>query len=224
MDVLGTPERADVHAVRGASLGSQLPSYLVAPVSLRSMPKPQAGYQFKIIDFGSSHTTDEMPQIHCPLVFRPPEALFDHEWGTEADVWSLGCTVRSVWKFNQLCQSNANQCCRCLNSSLGIHLSIISYQIEMFSSGIGSQRSGLCRISGLVILLSPEWALRTSINQIWRTGYTILTLTTISPWGLQRHISRWLEKCCNQSCSISPRIVHDFQGYWNTPGSRRILL
>ena len=121
-------------------------------------------------------------------------------------------------------QGNADKRCRCLNSSSGTHLSIISYQIEMFSSGIGSQRSGLCQISGLVILLSLEWALRTSINRIWRTGYTTLTLTTISPWGLQRHISRWLEKCCNQSCSISPPIVHGCQGYWNTLGSRRILL
>ncbi|KAI4227925.1 MAG: hypothetical protein LQ349_006631 [Xanthoria aureola] len=93
MDALGAPERADVHAVRGASLGSQMPSYLVAPTSLPSLPKTQAGYQFKIIDFGSAHTTGEEPQIHCPLVFRPPEALFDNEWGTEADVWSLGGTM-----------------------------------------------------------------------------------------------------------------------------------
>ena len=96
MDALGTPDRADVHAIHGASLGSQMPSYIVTPTSLPSTPKTQAGYQFKIIDFGSSHTTDEKPQIHCPLVCRPPEALFDNEWGTEADVWSLGGTVCSI--------------------------------------------------------------------------------------------------------------------------------
>lgn len=109
MDALGTPERADVHAIHGASLGSQMPSYLVAPTSLPSMPKTQAGCQFKIIDFGSSHTTGEEPQIHCPLVFRPPEALFDNEWGTEADVWSLGCTVCRIYIFVQLCPRNANE-------------------------------------------------------------------------------------------------------------------
>lgn len=96
MDALGAPERADVHAVRGVSLTPQLPSYLVAPASLPLKSKRQERYQFKIVDFGSSHTTGEKPQICCPLVFRPPEALFDNEWGTEADVWSLGCTVCSV--------------------------------------------------------------------------------------------------------------------------------
>ncbi|KAL8689210.1 MAG: hypothetical protein Q9224_004693 [Gallowayella concinna] len=93
MEALGTPERADVQAVPGAALDSHLPSYLVASASMPSTSTKARGCQFKIVDFGSSHTIGNRPQIRCPLFFRPPEALFDNEWGAEADIWSLGCTM-----------------------------------------------------------------------------------------------------------------------------------
>lgn len=74
-------------------MNSHLPSYLVASASMPSPSKKARGYHFKIVDFGSSHPIGDRPQIKCPLVLRPLEALLDNEWSTEADVWSLGCMV-----------------------------------------------------------------------------------------------------------------------------------
>jgi serine/threonine protein kinase len=34
--------------------------------------------------------------MRCPLPFRAPEAVITGSWDIEADIWSLGCTVR--WK------------------------------------------------------------------------------------------------------------------------------
>lgn len=81
--------------VRGTTLGSHLPQYLVLPSTLPLSPELSNNCEVKIIDFGSAFLSgDPLPKMRCPLPFRAPEAVITESWDVEADIWSLGCTVR----------------------------------------------------------------------------------------------------------------------------------
>ncbi len=49
----------------------------------------------KIVDFGEAFLHGQHRQIRCPLVFRAPEAILNTQRDLQADIWSLGCTVRT---------------------------------------------------------------------------------------------------------------------------------
>jgi serine/threonine-protein kinase SRPK3 len=81
--------------VRGTTLGSHLPQYLVLPSTLPLSPELSNNCEVKIMDFGSAFLSgDPSPKMRCPLPFRAPEAVITGSWDVEADIWSLGCTVR----------------------------------------------------------------------------------------------------------------------------------
>ncbi|KAL8713673.1 MAG: hypothetical protein Q9220_002199 [cf. Caloplaca sp. 1 TL-2023] len=90
MAALGKPEVGDIS---GYAVSSRLPNYLVASASFPIPLLDTGGPILKVIDFGGAHLPGDKPLVRCPLIFRPPEALFDGEWGVKADVWTLGCTV-----------------------------------------------------------------------------------------------------------------------------------
>jgi len=89
---MGAPVTAEV---RGTALCSHLPHYLVLPSALPLSPGLSNNCKVKIIDFGSAFLSGEpSPKMRCPLPFRAPEAVITGSWDVEADIWSLGCTVR----------------------------------------------------------------------------------------------------------------------------------
>ena len=96
MSGLGTPETGDVNARYGVPLTSRIPKYLVAPASTPSIASSPRGCSVKIVDFGGACLPEERREINCSLVVRAPEAVMTSRWGVQADVWSLGCTVRIV--------------------------------------------------------------------------------------------------------------------------------
>ena len=92
---LEKPRIEDVMATHGFSLTPQVPRYLVCPTSLPS-PARDAGIALvKIVDFGEAFLHGQQSNIHCPLVFRAPEAIFTSRQDFRADIWSLGCIVRA---------------------------------------------------------------------------------------------------------------------------------
>jgi len=90
---LGKPSISDVVATSGHALTPRIPRYLVFPSSLPSLAKDSESCNIKMIDFGEALMDGEQRRIHCPLVFRAPEAVLTSQWGIKADIWSLGCTV-----------------------------------------------------------------------------------------------------------------------------------
>lgn len=91
---MGKPDTGDVTATYGLSL-SQHPNYLVHQSSIPFSPQYARDCHIKLIDFGQASLNGKQREVHCPLVFRAPETFFEPEWDSQADVWSLGCTVRS---------------------------------------------------------------------------------------------------------------------------------
>ncbi|KAL9102567.1 MAG: hypothetical protein Q9163_002285 [Psora crenata] len=90
---LKKPRTGDVMAAYGFPLTPQVPRYLVCPTSLPS-PVRDAGHTLvKIVDFGEAFLHGQQRNIHCPLVFRAPEAIFTSRQDLRADIWSLGCTI-----------------------------------------------------------------------------------------------------------------------------------
>lgn len=90
---LGKPRTEDVMATQGFSLTPQVPRYLVCPTSLPSPARDIGSAFVKIVDFGEAFLDVQQSNIHCPLVFRAPEAVFTTQQDLRADVWSLACTV-----------------------------------------------------------------------------------------------------------------------------------
>jgi len=96
MKSFGKPQTGDVMATYGSSLTPQVPRYLVWPTSLPSASQDaQKNTRIKIVDFGEAFLRGPESNIHCPLIFRAPEAVFTAQQDLQADIWSLGCTVRA---------------------------------------------------------------------------------------------------------------------------------
>jgi serine/threonine protein kinase len=97
MALMDAPATADVRASPGERLTNHLPRYLVLPSAI-PQPKLLTDCKVKVIDLGSAFFSDHHPRttkMRCPLPFRAPEAVITNQWGKEADIWSLGCTVRT---------------------------------------------------------------------------------------------------------------------------------
>lgn len=94
---LGKPSTSDVIAISGHALTPRIPRYLVLPSSLPSLAKGSKSCHIKVVDFGEAIMDGERRRIHCPLVFRAPEAVITSQWGMQADIWSLGCTVSHLF-------------------------------------------------------------------------------------------------------------------------------
>lgn len=92
---LSKPITSDVIASSGTSLTAQVPKYLVLPTSF-SVERDFGSCQVKLIDFGEAFLVGQQRQIRCPLVFRAPEAVLASQRDLQADIWSLGCTVRRL--------------------------------------------------------------------------------------------------------------------------------
>jgi serine/threonine protein kinase len=89
---MGSPETAEV---RGKASGRHTPQYLVLPSTLPLSRGMSNNCKVKAIDFGSAFISGDLPpRMRCPLPFRAPEAVITGSWDVEADIWSLGCTVR----------------------------------------------------------------------------------------------------------------------------------
>jgi serine/threonine protein kinase len=91
---MGAPVTAEV---RTTHVGNHMPRYLVLPSPLPE-PKSLDDCKVKLVDFGSSFFSEHQSStagMRCPLPFRAPEAVITRQWDKEADIWSLGCTVRT---------------------------------------------------------------------------------------------------------------------------------
>lgn len=95
--LMDAPATGDVRASHGEKLTNRLPQYLVLPSAI-PQPKLLTDCKVKVIDLGSAFFSDHQPstmKMRCPLPFRAPEAVITSQWNKEADIWSLGCTVRT---------------------------------------------------------------------------------------------------------------------------------
>ena len=96
-DVLRSMDSPETAEVRGYAIGKHTPQYLVLPSTLPLSAGLSSNCNVKIVDFGSAFLSGEAsPRMRCPLPFRAPEAVITGSWDVEADVWSLGCTVREL--------------------------------------------------------------------------------------------------------------------------------
>jgi hypothetical protein len=103
---MGSPETAEVH---GETSGSHTPQYLVLPSTLPLCRGLSNNCKVKVIDIGSAFISgDPSPKMRCPLPFRGPEAVITDSWDVEADIWSLGCTVRDILAAYSRAQYIAN--------------------------------------------------------------------------------------------------------------------
>jgi serine/threonine protein kinase len=94
-DILRSMDSPVTVEVCGTALGSHSPQYLVLPSTIPIYPGLSSNCKVKLIDFGSASLSgDPSPKMQCPLPFRAPEAVITGSWDKEADIWSLGCTVR----------------------------------------------------------------------------------------------------------------------------------
>lgn len=95
MAALGTPQTELLQAGYGARLNAQVPSHAVAPAWLE-IPSNLEEYGIKLIDFGSAHLPGQKHEVHAGTsAVQAPECVRASEaGGMEADIWSLGCTVR----------------------------------------------------------------------------------------------------------------------------------
>lgn len=93
LSYLGKPDISDVVATSGHALTPRIPRYLVSPSALPSLAKNSQSCSIKVIDFGEASMNGEQRRVRCPLVFRAPEAVLTSQCDTQADIWSLGCTV-----------------------------------------------------------------------------------------------------------------------------------
>lgn len=99
-DILRSMDPPMTSEIRG---GSHFPQYLVLPSTLLFSPILSDNCKVKLIDFGSAFLSGgPSPKMRCPLPFRAPEAVMTGSWDVEADIWSLGCTVRkhSIREFS----------------------------------------------------------------------------------------------------------------------------
>lgn len=89
---LGKPVRGEVHASYGYPLTPNIPNYIVPPTSW--IPTGNLSKcQVKFADFGGASLPGEQLQNRCPLIFQAPEIVLASQGDTQADIWSLGCTV-----------------------------------------------------------------------------------------------------------------------------------
>lgn len=90
-----SPVTGQVQLAHGKGPTSHLPQYLVLPSALPLTSGLSNNCRVKIIDLGSAFLSgDPSPKMRTPLPYRAPEAVITGSWDVEADIWSLGCTVR----------------------------------------------------------------------------------------------------------------------------------
>lgn len=96
-DLLRSLEQTQIGYTRGPlNIISKpnMPKYLVRPSHVPASNASLAA-SINIIDFGQSFTASARPStLRTPLVFRPPEILFEDDFDYRVDLWSMGCTVR----------------------------------------------------------------------------------------------------------------------------------
>ncbi|KAK2762319.1 hypothetical protein FQN54_001329 [Arachnomyces sp. PD_36] len=91
--MLGKPVTAEVTRLDGDPTGVEVPKYLIEPTTFPA-PTLDSEFQVKLTDLGEAFTEDIKPvSLHCPLVFRPPEVIFNDTWDHRVDTWSMGCTL-----------------------------------------------------------------------------------------------------------------------------------
>lgn len=64
----------------------------------RAMPLPKEAGVFQLGDFGQAIVVDKHPtcmQDIQPPLYRAPEVVMRTQWSLKADVWNLGCLVRT---------------------------------------------------------------------------------------------------------------------------------
>ncbi|KAL8734045.1 MAG: hypothetical protein Q9166_001806 [cf. Caloplaca sp. 2 TL-2023] len=96
MRALGPTETGDVNTCYGHLWTHRMPRYQVASASLPSSAGKPGDYSIKLVDFGRASLPGETFENLCSFVYRAPEGLLTHDWGMEADIWSLGCTMAEL--------------------------------------------------------------------------------------------------------------------------------
>ena len=91
--ILGDPDIGEVVRVDRKPLGHEVPRYLVSPASFPTEALSSNPY-VKLTDLGEAFVDHDRPEtLHCPLVYRAPEVIFNDVWDCQVDIWSMGCTV-----------------------------------------------------------------------------------------------------------------------------------
>ncbi|MCJ1253632.1 hypothetical protein MMC24_001444 [Lignoscripta atroalba] len=91
--ILGDPDIGEVVRVDRKPLGHEVPRYLVSPASFPTEALSSNPY-VKLTDLGEAFVDHDRPEtLHCPLVYRAPEVIFNDVWDCQVDIWSMGCTI-----------------------------------------------------------------------------------------------------------------------------------
>lgn len=98
----GQPQKEKMSRYDGQPLGPEAPPYTVLPAIFWSIGEENLTNQIKIIDFGEA-SLSERKESHIPLLFRPPESMFDESVGQPADIWAFACTVFKIFSNEHLC-------------------------------------------------------------------------------------------------------------------------
>lgn len=73
------------------------PQYLVKAVDSSLLNKKFLKDELYLIDLGVSYEITSPPEhLRLPLVYHPPEAIFDGRIGVSSDLWALACTLFEI--------------------------------------------------------------------------------------------------------------------------------
>jgi serine/threonine-protein kinase SRPK3 len=101
---LDTPITGAVTRKDGGPLEANMPPYLVMATSYPV--DPSLTQQIKIIDFGESFPSTDIPGTqNTPLYLRAPEAFFKDKLDYRVDLWSAGCLVSITPDYIDIDQS-----------------------------------------------------------------------------------------------------------------------
>jgi serine/threonine-protein kinase SRPK3 len=102
IQLLGRPIRELVVSNSDEPLGFSAPQFLYEPADIMRLV-PRATGNIKLIDFGNAFFVSDSPKnIGTPNCFRAPELLLENKFGSESDVWALGCIIFEIRAGNPL--------------------------------------------------------------------------------------------------------------------------
>lgn len=91
----GKPQQVPIRRIDGDSPAPQAPSHAVFCLGLAQPANKIQNPRVTIGDFGTSFfiKDEEHPKLHTPLLYSPPEDLFQEPVTATADIWTLGVNL-----------------------------------------------------------------------------------------------------------------------------------
>ncbi|KAF2012931.1 kinase-like protein [Aaosphaeria arxii CBS 175.79] len=102
--IFDKPQVREVINTNGFPLGAGYPKYVIEPIQIAEVWEDDVEifHDIQIIDFGSckSFTSflDTRPDsvAHMPIIFTPPEVIFEKPFTKAIDIWTLACVTYTI--------------------------------------------------------------------------------------------------------------------------------